>query len=172
MDVVLWLVLGLAAGVLALLAMYRTIPRDLVGWLGALVVGVAGGLFGGWLANLIGLRAANWLGRSSSPSPAPRSSSGCCGAPPVARPDGSDRGLAPDGEADTKDTRVGEPLSAVFLTPVGPRFPGKPRRRVRRPTIATGPRRAVHVRRGVTVATGSSGGCEATGATGVRVQLL
>jgi uncharacterized membrane protein YeaQ/YmgE (transglycosylase-associated protein family) len=62
MDIVVWLVLGLAAGVLALLAMYRTFPRDAIGWLGALVVGVLGGLLGGWLANLIGLRAANWVG--------------------------------------------------------------------------------------------------------------
>ena len=61
-EIVVRLVLGLVAGVLALLAIYRTFPRDPVAWLGALVVGVGGGLLGGWLADLLGLRAANWLG--------------------------------------------------------------------------------------------------------------
>lgn len=62
MDVVLWLVLGLVAGVLALFAVHRTVPREPSGWLGALVVGVVGGLVGGWLAGLIDLETVSWLG--------------------------------------------------------------------------------------------------------------
>lgn len=62
MDVILWLILGLAAGVAALYAVYRTIPREPTGWLGALVVGLIGGLIGGWVTDLVGLEAVNWLG--------------------------------------------------------------------------------------------------------------
>ena len=62
MDVLLWLVVGLVAGVLALVAVYRTVPREPSGWLGALVVGVVGGLVGGWLTGLVDLEAVSWLG--------------------------------------------------------------------------------------------------------------
>jgi uncharacterized membrane protein YeaQ/YmgE (transglycosylase-associated protein family) len=62
MDFVIWLAVGLIAGIVALFIVYRTIPRDIWGWIGALAVGLAGGLIGGWLMNLLGLEAANWLG--------------------------------------------------------------------------------------------------------------
>jgi uncharacterized membrane protein YeaQ/YmgE (transglycosylase-associated protein family) len=62
MDIVISLVLGVAAGFLAVLVMYRTIPNDVLGWLGAIVIGLAGGWVGGWLADLVGLEAVNWLG--------------------------------------------------------------------------------------------------------------
>jgi uncharacterized membrane protein YeaQ/YmgE (transglycosylase-associated protein family) len=62
MDVILWLVLGIVAGMLALFAIYRTLPRDPVGLVAALVIGLAGGALGGWLTDLIGLDAVNWLG--------------------------------------------------------------------------------------------------------------
>ena len=62
MDVILWLVVGLVAGVLALFAVYRTVPREPSGWIGALVVGVIGGLVGGWLADLVDLETVSWLG--------------------------------------------------------------------------------------------------------------
>ena len=62
MDVLLWLVVGLVAGVLALFAVHRTVPREPSGWLGALVVGLIGGLVGGWLTDLIDLETVSWLG--------------------------------------------------------------------------------------------------------------
>lgn len=62
MEIILWLALGLIAGVLALLAVHRTVPREPLGWVGALLVGLIGGLVGGWVMNLLGLEAANWLG--------------------------------------------------------------------------------------------------------------
>ena len=62
MDVLLRLILGLVAGVLALFAVYRRVPREPSGWLGALIIGVAGGLVGGWLADLVGLERVSWLG--------------------------------------------------------------------------------------------------------------
>ncbi len=62
MDVLLWLVIGLVAGVLALFAVHRTVPRELSGWLGALALGLLGGLAGGWLADLVDLEAVSWLG--------------------------------------------------------------------------------------------------------------
>lgn len=62
MDFVLWLVLGAVAGILAVVAMYRTIPTKLREWVGALGIGLLGGWLGGWVANIIGLEAVNWLG--------------------------------------------------------------------------------------------------------------
>jgi uncharacterized membrane protein YeaQ/YmgE (transglycosylase-associated protein family) len=62
MDWIIWLVLGLAAGVLALLVIERRIPREPMGWIGALLVGLIGGVLGGWIANLLGLETANWIG--------------------------------------------------------------------------------------------------------------
>jgi uncharacterized membrane protein YeaQ/YmgE (transglycosylase-associated protein family) len=62
MDFVIWVVTGVLAGVVALLIVYRSIPRDVLGWVGALGIGLLGGLLGGWVANLLGLEAANWLG--------------------------------------------------------------------------------------------------------------
>lgn len=62
MDYVIWVLIGLVAGVLALLIVYRTIPRDIWGWAGALVIGLAGGLIGGWIANILQLETVNWIG--------------------------------------------------------------------------------------------------------------
>ena len=62
MDVLLWLVVGLLAGLLALFAVYRTVPRQWSGWLAALAVGLAGGAVGGWLADLLDLERVSWLG--------------------------------------------------------------------------------------------------------------
>jgi uncharacterized membrane protein YeaQ/YmgE (transglycosylase-associated protein family) len=62
MEWLLWLALGLVAGVLALLAVHRTLPREPLGWVGAVLIGLLGGLLGGWIMNLIGLEAVNWLG--------------------------------------------------------------------------------------------------------------
>jgi uncharacterized membrane protein YeaQ/YmgE (transglycosylase-associated protein family) len=62
MEWLVWLGTGLVAGLLALFVMYRSIPRQWERWLGALVLGVVGGLLGGWLTDLIGLEAVHWLG--------------------------------------------------------------------------------------------------------------
>lgn len=62
MGFILWLITGLIAGVLAMFAVYRTIPREPASLVGALVIGLLGGLLGGWLSNLIGLDAVNWIG--------------------------------------------------------------------------------------------------------------
>jgi uncharacterized membrane protein YeaQ/YmgE (transglycosylase-associated protein family) len=61
-DAVLWILAGVVGGVLALLVVFRTIPRDPTHWIGALVFGVLGGVLGGWLLNLLGLEQANWVG--------------------------------------------------------------------------------------------------------------
>jgi len=61
-DLVLWLIIGLVAGVLALFAVYRSVPREPTGWIGALVLGLIGGALGGWLTDLIGLETVSWLG--------------------------------------------------------------------------------------------------------------
>ncbi len=62
MEIIVWLVLGVVAGFLAVLVMYRSIPTTLWQWAGALVIGLFGGWLGGWVTNLLGLRAVNWLG--------------------------------------------------------------------------------------------------------------
>lgn len=62
MDLLLRLVLGLVAGVLGMLAVYRAIPSTPMAWIGAVVVGLIGGWLGGLLANVLGLTAVNWIG--------------------------------------------------------------------------------------------------------------
>jgi uncharacterized membrane protein YeaQ/YmgE (transglycosylase-associated protein family) len=62
MVFVLWLVEGLVAGVLAMLAVFRKFPRTAFGWAGALLAGLVGGWVGGFVTDLIGLTAVNWLG--------------------------------------------------------------------------------------------------------------
>jgi uncharacterized membrane protein YeaQ/YmgE (transglycosylase-associated protein family) len=62
MEFVLWLTLGLAGGVLGVLAAYRTFPSGVMQWVGALLVGLVGGAVGGWLLAVAGLEAAGWLG--------------------------------------------------------------------------------------------------------------
>ena len=62
MNLLLWLIIGLVAGVLALFAIYRSVPREPSGWLTALAVGLAGGALGGWVADILDLEAVSWLG--------------------------------------------------------------------------------------------------------------
>lgn len=62
MDFVIWLITGLVAGLLAMFAVFRTIPRERYGVIGALVIGVVGGWLGGWVSDLIGLDAVSWIG--------------------------------------------------------------------------------------------------------------
>lgn len=62
MDTVLWLVLGVVAGLLAMFVIYRKFPSSPMQWIGAIVVGLIGGWVGGWVTDLIGLEAVNWLG--------------------------------------------------------------------------------------------------------------
>ena len=62
MDFVVWLVIGLVAGVLAVFAVFRSVPRDPWQWVGALVAGLVGGVVGGWVTDLAGLEATNWIG--------------------------------------------------------------------------------------------------------------
>jgi uncharacterized membrane protein YeaQ/YmgE (transglycosylase-associated protein family) len=61
-DVVLWVIIGAVAGLLALLVMYRAMPRTPWQWAGAMAVGIAGGWLGGHVTNLLGLQAVNWVG--------------------------------------------------------------------------------------------------------------
>jgi len=52
----------LLIGLIAMLVVYRTLPRRPEGWIIALAVGLLGGWLGGWLADLVGLKSVNWLG--------------------------------------------------------------------------------------------------------------
>ena len=61
-SVILWLVVGLLGGALGVLAAYRTLPSGIGQWTGALLVGLAGGAFGGWLLAAVGIGAAGWVG--------------------------------------------------------------------------------------------------------------
>lgn len=62
MDIILWLVLGAVAGVAAVLIMYRTIPDTPIEWAGSIGIGLLGGWIGGWVTDVIGLEAVNWVG--------------------------------------------------------------------------------------------------------------
>lgn len=62
MDLVVQLIVGVIAGFLAVVAVYRMIPRSVQAWVGVLVLGLLGGWVGGLLAGLLGLDAANWIG--------------------------------------------------------------------------------------------------------------
>jgi uncharacterized membrane protein YeaQ/YmgE (transglycosylase-associated protein family) len=61
-DVIVWLVIGLAAGVLATFIVFRAVPRNPWQWVGALLAGIIGGAVGGWVTDLLGLEATNWVG--------------------------------------------------------------------------------------------------------------
>ncbi len=56
------LVLGAVAGILAVIVAYRTIPYSPTAVAGAILVGLLGGWIGRWVADIIGLEAANWIG--------------------------------------------------------------------------------------------------------------
>lgn len=62
MELVLWLAAGLAGGLLAMLAVFRSVPTAPTQWVGAVGVGLLGGWLGGWLANVAGLERTNWIG--------------------------------------------------------------------------------------------------------------
>lgn len=62
MDIILWLALGAVAGVAAVLVMYRSVPDTPLEWIGAVGIGLLGGWLGGWVSDLIGLEAVNWIG--------------------------------------------------------------------------------------------------------------
>jgi len=62
MDLVISLVLGFVAGILAVAVVYRSIPSNPMALLGALVIGLIGGWVGGWLSGILGLDAVNWIG--------------------------------------------------------------------------------------------------------------
>jgi uncharacterized membrane protein YeaQ/YmgE (transglycosylase-associated protein family) len=62
MEILVWLVLGVLAGVAALFAVYRAMPNTAMEWVGAVLVGLIGGWIGGLLFNLLGLQTANWFG--------------------------------------------------------------------------------------------------------------
>ena len=62
MDLIVQLIVGVIAGFLAVVVIYRTIPRTALAWVGVLVLGLLGGWVGGLLADLLGLDAANWIG--------------------------------------------------------------------------------------------------------------
>lgn len=62
MESVIWILVGLAAGAVANVVVFRSIPRTPWTWTGALLVGLVGGWLGGLLTDVIGLEAVNWLG--------------------------------------------------------------------------------------------------------------
>lgn len=62
MDLAVWLIIGLVAGVLATFAVFRAVPRDPWQLVGALVAGLVGGVVGGWVTDLLGLESTNWVG--------------------------------------------------------------------------------------------------------------
>jgi uncharacterized membrane protein YeaQ/YmgE (transglycosylase-associated protein family) len=62
MVYVVWLIGGAIAGALAMLAVFRTFPRTPFSWAGALLAGLIGGWLGGFVTELVGLKAVNWLG--------------------------------------------------------------------------------------------------------------
>ncbi|MEX0780407.1 MAG: GlsB/YeaQ/YmgE family stress response membrane protein [Balneolales bacterium] len=62
MNIILLLVLGAAAGVLALYTYFGKTPDNPWQWVGAIVIGLLGGWVGGLLASAIGLETANWIG--------------------------------------------------------------------------------------------------------------
>jgi uncharacterized membrane protein YeaQ/YmgE (transglycosylase-associated protein family) len=61
-DIVIWLIVGAIAGIAAALVMYRSIPDTPFEWIGAIGIGLVGGWLGGWVTDLIGLEAVNWIG--------------------------------------------------------------------------------------------------------------
>ena len=62
MNLILSLIIGAAAGALALFVVFRGFPTDLWRWIGAIAIGVLGGWVGNLLFGLFGLQQVNWLG--------------------------------------------------------------------------------------------------------------
>jgi len=61
-ETLVFLAIGAVAGLLAYVAMFRTMPHKPWGIVGALAVGILGGVVGGWLTEWLGLEAVNWIG--------------------------------------------------------------------------------------------------------------
>ncbi len=62
MDTLVWLAVGVVAGILAMFVVYRTAPNTVWEWVGTVLIGLVGGWVGGLLANVLGLQSVNWLG--------------------------------------------------------------------------------------------------------------
>lgn len=62
LDLISGLILGFAAGILAVIVIYKAIPKEPMALIGAGIVGLIGGLIGHWVANLLGIESVNWLG--------------------------------------------------------------------------------------------------------------
>ena len=58
MDTVLWLLIGLIAGALAMFAVFKQLPRRPESWIVALAAGLLGGWLGGWVGDRIDLTAS------------------------------------------------------------------------------------------------------------------
>jgi uncharacterized membrane protein YeaQ/YmgE (transglycosylase-associated protein family) len=61
-ETLVFLVIGAVAGLVAYVAMFRSIPHKPWGIVGAIAVGILGGVVGGWLTEWLGLEAVNWIG--------------------------------------------------------------------------------------------------------------
>jgi uncharacterized membrane protein YeaQ/YmgE (transglycosylase-associated protein family) len=61
-ETLLFLVLGAVAGIVAYIAMFRSLPQRPWGIVGAVAVGILGGVVGGWLMQWLGLEVVNWVG--------------------------------------------------------------------------------------------------------------
>lgn len=62
LELISGLILGLAAGILAVIVVYRAVPKEPMALIGAGVVGLIGGLIGHWVADLLGIASLNWIG--------------------------------------------------------------------------------------------------------------
>ncbi len=62
MDIVLSLLVGVVAGILAPFAVYRALPTTPWEWIGAVLLGLVGGWIGDVLARALGLASVNWVG--------------------------------------------------------------------------------------------------------------
>lgn len=62
LDLISGLILGFAAGILAVLFVYRAVPKEPMALIGAGVVGLIGGLIGHWVVELFVDGSLNWIG--------------------------------------------------------------------------------------------------------------
>ena len=59
MGLIVWLLIGLAAGAVA---KQRTPQEEKPGWVSSLIIGVAGAILGGFVFGLVGIRTTNLVG--------------------------------------------------------------------------------------------------------------
>ncbi len=62
LDLISGLILGFAAGILAVLYVYRAVPKEPMALIGAGIVGLIGGLVGHWVVGLFIDGSLTWLG--------------------------------------------------------------------------------------------------------------